>query len=792
MALVILSEFLGRFVSYNIRGRFRPIGSSLSASTRLSCVKGARRISLIRRLLSGMHHGRWLVSGLLCASITLGLSACSSRSNKEPPRTTVFDELTDADLRPKGPQYKGERRYYPGTDSTWPDGSGQDFQNYPGNNEVTARLPKGKGVRSVGDRYELNFANASLPELTKIILKDTLGIPYVYDARVQGRVTISTGRPVSRDELLATLESVLRMNRGVLVQEGSLYSIIPISVAKTGGGAVSYTEEARQIGPGYGITIFPLRYISSETMMKMLSAFVAKPGTLRAEARNNLLLIRGTGRERQTLMQIVQQFDADWIRGQSVGIYSLKHASPDEVIRELEQIFQTEIGGLGKNIIRFRPMERLKAVLVITPRSKLLKKAENWVRRLDRTNDATIRTFVYQVENGKAKDMARLLRRTFAGQSAARRSAADEVSPDLNTTQIVDDAGTNEDAQIQQDEQPDELITGSTATAGRPVRIVADKTRNKLIITSSGRTYKNILRVLTDLDRAPVQVLINATLAEVTLNDNLRYGVQAFLKKNAGNNQKILGFTNAESLVIAPSFPGLNFLAGLELAGLETSPQVVIDLLASETNVRIVSSPSVVVVNNKQAILQVGDEVPIATRAARSVTDPEAPIVNDISFRDTGVILKVIPRVNSSGLVTMEIEQEISNVSNSVPLGEAGTLTPTISKRRIASTIAVYSGQMVVLAGLIQERKDNFKNRVPIWEKVPFFGKFPGKTDNSSVRTELVVFLRPTVIYNPVQASRIAEELRWRLKSMTPNRKTKYERWPKREKRGWTTSTSKP
>lgn len=741
--------------------------------------------SVVRHAWLAICYGRRLASGLLYVSISFGLSSCASR---EPSRPTVFEEVTNADLKPAGQQYHGERRNYSTGASTSPDGSDSNYQNYPGSDEVTASLPKGKGLKSVGDKYELNFANASLPELTKVILKDTLGIPYVYDARVQGEVTIATGRPVSREELIATLESVLRMNRGVLVQEGGLYRIIPVSVAKTGGGAVSYAEESRQIGPGYGITLFPLRHVSSDTMMRMLSSFVAKPGTLRAEARNNLLLIRGTGYERQSLMQIAQQFDVDWIRGQSVGVYALRHASPDEVISELEQIFQTETGGLGKNVIRFRPMERLNAVLVVTPRSKLLKKAEIWVRRLDRTNDATIRTFVYHVENGKAKDLAKILKQTFSGQSSARRLATDEITPDQNASQIADDnnLGVQGEPSLAEQVQPDELITGSTISSESPIRIVADEIRNKLVIRTSGRIYKKILHVLKDLDRPPVQVLINATLAEVTLNDNLRYGVQAYLKSSSGSTRKLLGFSSGESLVIQPQLPGLNFLAGLE-----TTPKVVLDLLASETNVRVVSSPSVVVVNNKQAVLQVGDEVPIATRQATSVTDPEAPIVNNIDFRETGVILKVTPRVNSNGLVTMEIEQEISNVSNAVPVGEAGTLTPTISQRKISTTISVYSGQMVVLAGLISERRDKLRNRVPIWEKVPILGKFPGKTINSSVRSELVVFLRPKVIYNPVQASRIAEELRWRLKSLTPTRKTKYDRWPKK-KRGWSTSTIKP
>ena len=195
---------------------------------------------------------------------------------------------------------------------------------------------------------------------------------------------------------------------------------------------------------------------------------------------------------------------------------------------------------------------------------------------------------------------------------------------------------------------------------------------------------------------------------------------------------------------------------------------------------RIVSSPSVVVSNNQSATLQVGDEIPIATRQAVSVTDPEAPIVNNIEFRETGVILKVTPQINNDDVVTMVIEQEISSVVGQTATGASGTLTPTISKRKITSTISVKSGQMVVLGGLISEQKSYFKNRVPIWEKVPFVGRFPGKTDNGSVRTELVVFLSPQVIHDDQEAGLIADELRERLRSLAPSRDRKYEEWPRK------------
>ncbi len=748
------------------------------------------------RLLTILFRALWGGVAAVGLVVLLGLAACSKGQQIEGYNApSVFESLVNAEQQTPEEGDNGDL----GAGPAWYDPD-PVYQQYPGNDQTANSEPNRRGVAAVsdgdtlnfdGDGYTLNFDNASLPELTKIILKNTLQIPYVYDPRVEGTVTLSSGRALSREELLSALESVLQMNRGALVQEGDRYRIIPLGEARKGGvGDVSYSEEARKVGPGYGITIFPLRHVSSETMLRMLKSFVTKPGALRAEVRNNVLLIRGTGQERNTLVDVARQFDLDWMRGQSVGIYPLKHASPREMIAELKGIFQTEITGLGKNLIRFQPMERLNAVLVITRRSDLLRKAQRWVQRLDQVNDNEVQTFVYRVENSKAQHLAKVLNDTFGDQPVGRRSAADEIAPGQPIAEINGGLDIVTEAQLSNDTSGDvtsaaAFNTGSGTSrsgASGQVRIIPDIVNNKLIIQASSRVYRDILNVLRRLDRAPLQVLISATLAEVTLNDNLRYGVQVFLQDNSKHNPGSVGFTNGDnSLTISPQFPGLNFLYGFQ-----TSPKVLLDALASETSVRVVSSPSVVVLNNQSATLLVGDEVPIATRAATSVTDPEAPIVNDIEFRNTGVILKVTPRINSDDLVTMEIEQEISKVATTTAAGNAVTLTPTISQRRITSTIAVQSGQMVVLGGLISEAKDYTKNRVPIWEKIPILGAFPGKTDNRSIRTELVMFLMPYVIHDSKEAGMITDELRERLRALTPNRRRKYERWPRRK---WETIT---
>jgi general secretion pathway protein D len=249
----------------------------------------------------------------------------------------------------------------------------------------------------------------------------------------------------------------------------------------------------------------------------------------------------------------------------------------------------------------------------------------------------------------------------------------------------------------------------------------------------------------------------------VTLNDNLAYGVQFYLQKNGGKDG-LLGFTNGQGITIGPAAPGLNFIIG----NIASNPRIILDALAKETSVRVVSSPSVVVLHNQPATLQVGDEVPFTTRQAQSVINPDAPIVNEIEYKNTGVILKVTPRINSNGLVTMEIEQEISAVSRTTT-GATDNLTPTISQRRISSTIAVQSGQMVVLGGLISEQLDHEKSRIPVFGKIPYLGDvIGGSTGAGRSRTELVVFLQPSVIRDPEDASNVAQAVRASMQSLAP------------------------
>jgi general secretion pathway protein D len=697
---------------------------------------------------------------------TLLIAGCATQ-----PGSSLLVELSKADLSEKHPQKVKQAggpkeargvETYPGDDQ---------FREKPTTTGASAKKAQGGGAERAGDGYKLNFDNASLAEVSKVILGDTLKITYYYDPRVQGQVTLATGRPVSREELLSVLESALKINNAVLVRTDGGYRISPAADAVAGEMGTVSSDKAE--GAGFGVSVLPLRHVSSEAVMKLIENFVSTSGSLKAETTGNLLMVRGTARERQSLVEVAASFDVDWLRGQSAGIFPLTHSTPDEMIADLTQAMSTDQGNLLGKMVRFQPLHRLNAVLVLARQTAHLKQAATWIKRLDRSNEAGQDLHVYRVENGRSQDLAALLNETLgtgAGNGSGRRPVS-EVVPGRDVVTIGRGAQTGSGLPItlggkkghailppkRQAEPPpfagapppgEKQPPGATA-----IRITADEVNNLLLIHASPSDYRRIATVLRQIDRPPLQVMINATIVEVTLNDTLRYGVQVFLKgKHVSGGAATIPATE---LPLFPNTAGLNLIVGAL-----TDPKVVLDALSEVTEVKVVSSPSVVVVDNQPALLKVGDEVPVSTQQATILENPDAPLVSTIQFRDTGVILKVIPRINSSGLVTMDIQQEISAVV-SQPGGP--TLTPTISQRQVASTVSVYSGQMVALGGLISEQKNRDKSGP--FAQVPILGDLIGSNSTGTKRTELIVFIRPQVIRDSRDARAVAEELRSRLKS---------------------------
>ena len=725
----------------------------------------------------GVHRGRQgRPIRVALAAIALGcfaglLVACSNILDSKNTSPNILDQVNSVDLQPRFPAASA-----PGTADRGHDPKAAVF---PGseNAQPFNTAVQGAEPAASGDGYDLNFENAPVTTVAKVILGDILGVGYVIDPRVQGTVTLQSGRPVPKSDIAFVLESALRVSNIALVRSENAYRLVP-SPDAIGTGQL---DANGQVKPGYGVSVVPLRYVSAATLTKLVENFAAKQGAVRVDATRNMLLIQGTGPERRSAVQTVLSFDADWMRGQSIGIYPVKHATPEPIISELEKILDSGEGGLGRDLIKLQPIGRLNAILVVASKPALLETAAMWIRRLDNSEISTTGVKVYRVRYGEARHLARVLNDMFAGISAGTslESTSNQLAPGAETTTT-----TSGPAQLTPVERltggPTQRAPGATATEVAPaasqrtpgatrastggsilpgLRITADVVNNSLLVYANEENYAIILKALQQLDRPPLQVAFDATIAEVTLNDSLTYGVQFFLKsQNVGAPPDSGSAINSiGGAVLSRVLPGFNLLVGSE-----NSPQAILDALHSVTDVKILSNPSLVVVDNGVATLQVGDQVPITTGTATVLSSNNA-VVNTINYQNTGIILRVTPRVSANGNVTLDIEQEISNVSDT---NNTGVLTPTISERKVKSTLNVADGQTVMLAGLVSETQNKTRNGMPWLDQLPgYLGDAFSHQNKTIQRTELVIFIRPQIIRDAVDAHLIAEDMRAKMKA---------------------------
>ena len=707
------------------------------------------------------------------------------------PVSRVKTNATSSKSRPSAEEYYGDGSpaaavQRPST--AGPRTSGVNVEADPTSTGSLSEGAQGKAEKG----YEINFENTPIATVAKAILGDILSAGYTIDPRVQGTVSLSSGRAVPRKDLLFVLENALRMSGVALVHGAEGYRLIPTAEAVASGSA----DWARDPSAGYGISVIPLQFVSAQTLIKLLDNYAAKPGTVRAEPSRNLIIIQGNSADRRAAIQTALSFDADWMTGQSIGIYPVSNSTPEPIINELNRIIDAGQGGLSQDLVKLEPIGRQNAILAVARRPELLKRVATWITRLDKSGGAGTDVKVYRMRYGDARQVAKLLSDMFVGAGGSDLdSPANQLSPgsgamassstQANTRNVQQSsttpALTSAPGQAQQasTSQPSNfdsrfngqrvagpaMWAGGNATSTSPapgaaapilpnVRITADAVNNNLLIYANQESYNIITRALAQIDRPQLQVAIDATIAEVTLNDELQYGVQFFIKStNLGAPPNTGSMVNtAAKAVLNRVLPGFNFLIGTE-----AEPQLIINALHSVTDVKILSNPSLVVVDNQFATLQVGDQIPVTTQSAQSVIAPGAPVVNNIDYRNTGVILRVAPRINANGNVLLNIEQEISAVADN---GNQTTLTPTVSQRRVASSIAVASGQTVLLAGLVSETQNRGRNGIPGLDRIPGIGEVFSQNSGKAQRTELIIFIRPQIIRNGVDAYHVAAELR--------------------------------
>jgi general secretion pathway protein D len=689
------------------------------------------------------------VINLLLILLVSGVAAgCSTVFDKSLSRSAIADLPQSKPTPPISPD-SNFRVSGPATDYTGSVNALTKAEFYAGGGDSPKSGAAPTGVASVnkdGD-YTLNFVDAPISEAVDVIIGDILKENYAIDKSVTGSVTLRTSAPVPRDDVLPILENLLALKGASLVKTKDVWHVVPFDAARRLPNVVVSPDRSTN-AQGLATHIIPLEYVPVKSVIDVISDQITPGRQLVGDPDRNLLIFVGPSQEAQAIEDMVAVLDVDVMRDKVFALIPIEAAPVTDIIGNLESVFQ----GSAQDTIRFVPIARLNAVLAIARKTSTLDEARKWVARFDRTNvRADNQAFVYYVKNGRATELAKILDQLFSDGDGGS-GMAPGLSPVAVNAAADKAAGDKQPA----DASPDKTeTTGSIAPSSggnsNGPRIIADERNNALVIRGSPEDYHKIEAILARLDIVPLQVMIEVTVAEVSLSGQLEHGIEWYL--NSGDFSA--SFSGAK---------GGSIGAGLGLSFQAVNAKVVLDALESVTNVNVISSPKLMVLDNQSARLQVGDQVPVATRSVVSTDNPNAPVVNTVEMVDTGVILEVTPTVNADGLVSLRVVQEVSDATTTQT---SKIDSPTIQTRKFESTLAVQSGETAALAGLMRDRHESGESGMPGLRRVPLLGNLFKRSVNKNGRTELLVLITPRVVRDPGEMRAVTNDLREKLQSFS-------------------------
>lgn len=641
---------------------------------------------------------------------------------------------------------------------------------------IGAAVPKGAAMpASAEGTITLNFDKASLRSVIDAVLGDALQLPYTVDERVDGTVTMVSPGKLTREQALDTLDGLLRMNNAALIRGENLYRVVLAPNARQSLPGPSSVNQA-----GFAVSVYAPRHTSAVSLQKLIEPLYQLAGAVTADKDHNLLIVTGGAEERRALFETAKLFDQDWLASQSIGLFPLRQVPPRQMANDLKSVFGETGAASDAPGVRITPIDRLNAVLVVSLDPADLDRAAGWIEKFDRAGPGERSLHVYPIHYAKVGDLAKVLGKLFASESgvetgnaalppgtagariatagvAAPQSPAGAVAAPATGQGATSGFGSSDHPLTKTEEGDQDVIP----SGGNGPRVVADSASNTLLAMVNQSEARTLSDALARLDSRPPQILIEATLVEVSLNKTLQFGVQYFLRgtRFAGQPDSSIGFSGTTSTAIGLAAPGFNGVVGT-LA----NPSVILSALDAVTDSKVLSSPQLLVRDAHEAVLKVGSQTPLLTQQAVSTQGGSPPIVSNVEYHDTGVILHVLPRANEVEMVSLDISQEVSQVQPNA----TNPLTPIIDERRIESSVTVQSGQTVMLGGLISENNSLTSNALPVLGDLPVIGPLFGTKADVRGRTELVIFITPHILRTSDDARRLTEELTSRLAAIRP------------------------
>ena len=620
-----------------------------------------------------------------------------------------------------------------------------------------------------------------------------LGQNYVIAPGVQGTVTLATPKQVSAAEALNLLEMVLSWNNARLVYNGGRYNIVPADQALAGN--VSPSTNSPASARGFEVRTVPLKFISATEMEKILKPYARPNAIVNVDNSRNVITVGGTRSELENYLRTVEVFDVDWLSGMSVGVFPLQSGKASKVVADLEKVFGEQSKSPVSGMFRFMPLDGANAVMVITPQADYLDDIKDWLDRIDSAGD-NVQLYTLELKYIKAKDLADRLSEVFGGRAGGSSGGegAPSLMPGLESTELRDSGSGTSTADIGKSDSSGGLDSGSSGglgsgaslgarqsgngavtleVDGSKVGVAAVEETNSILVRSSPQAWKSIRNVIEKLDVMPMQVHIEAQVAEVTLTSGLEYGVQWFLERATIDNG--FGDLNRATNPLVP--PKWSTIAGsiggrsgdgLAWSLIKNNAAAVLSALDRVTDVHVLQSPSVFVRNNAEATLNVGTRIPIESVSVNTGAGNNNTF-SQVQYLDTGVILKVRPRVSRDGMVFMDIVQEISSAGAPLVPGSANV---QILTRKLKTEAAVQSGETVLLAGLITDDTNRGSNGMPGLSRIPVLGGLFGRQNSSTTRRETIILLTPSLVRNPQESRDLTDEYTRRFRAMEPlNRK---------------------
>ena len=576
-------------------------------------------------------------------------------------------------------------------------------------------------------QYTFAFQNAEVSQVAEEVL-GALGVRYVVDPSVTGRLSFRIDQRLTKPQLLQAFESALGANGVAVVRDGE--SLVLTSRSKAKSSTSVRMADAGVSRAGYQVVAVPLSFANPTEVAKALEAISGPGVVLSANDKLGLIVLGGSGQQLDSAIESLKVFDQSGLADARIRWFELSQAPASEVAGELEGLIKSA----GIAGVRIVPLRRLNGLIIFGNTERVLDQVAQWVPRLDGpTRESANSLWAYHPKNTSAEALAKTLNSVVGGQLQSDDQATTPArNPTGETTSSSEDSSRGT----------------STSSTGQAVRAAVDKDTNTLLVSAPAWRWAQLQKVLAEIDRPQAQILIEATVLEVTLRNEFQLGVDWSVLTDGGR-LTVSNIGNALG-TIGPTYPGfaVTFLQG--------DVKAAVNALGSRTNVQVLSAPKIVTLDNHPARLDVGDQVPILTQTSQSTVTTGSPIVSNIDYRNSGVILNVTPRISGDNRVTLDVSQEVSTV---VPTSTSNINSPTIQERKLQSTLVLSDGGLVAIGGLISRSRNIGGAGVPGLMRLPIVGALFRATDNTDDRTELIVLLSARIIYDDAGAKAVATDL---------------------------------